>query len=172
MRHSRKLNDTPCMRQLSDKESLVIHADLEPDDLNCLIVIRKFCQSFAPTGNGAWIDGFVTAEDMWGEKDGVRIAHRLMHVLQAMRESRSSVFSFSSPTCPVCSQILTEHERRLITAIRSARQGRPERAGLQLLMLCEGNPTDDVMEQLKSLATVFSEKDGSGPSERARPAAL
>ncbi|MEP3329760.1 hypothetical protein [Sedimentitalea sp.] len=161
MRHSRQIKDTRCLRQLSDKESLVIHADFHPDELSSLIVIRRFCQSFASNGNDAWICGFAAAEEIWGEDEGAKIAHRLMHVLQAMRASRTSVFSFSSPTCPICSQVLTEHERRLITAIRYARQSQPERAGLQLLMLCEGNPTERVMDQLRKLSTVFLQTDGA-----------
>ncbi|MEM9576934.1 MAG: hypothetical protein AAF999_07955 [Pseudomonadota bacterium] len=156
MTHSQHHKPKHCLRQLTEQESLVIHADFDPDEMGCLLVIRKFCQSFAPQTTDAWTHGFFTAESIWGEVNGPMIAHRLMHVLQAMRASRLSVFSFSTPDCPVCSQVLTEHERRLITAIRFVRQGRPEQAALQLLLLCEGNPTEVVMERLQDLSTAFT----------------
>ena len=147
---------TRCTRSLSGSESLVVHAGLDACELGCLVVLRKFCQSFTPQGRDAWMNAFRLAEHVWGPSDGPVIACRLMHVLQAMRASRMSMFSFSSPDCASCCQILTEHERRLITAIRFVCEGRPKHAALQMMLLCEGNDTDDIMERLESLAGALS----------------
>ena len=144
--------DGSCMYELSENEQLVIHSDYDSDELGCLSIIRHFCASFVPDGNEGWINGFNAAAAMWGEADGPIIAYRLMHVMHAMRLSRTSIFFFQPQDCAICSQILTEHEKRLVDSIRYVRQNRPERASLQLMLLCEGGKTSDTMHKMVALA--------------------
>lgn len=140
-----------CARVARFKESYVRDEGYDLDERCCLEIVRWFCQSFGPDAQACWIEGFLAAEQVWGPTKGPVIAHHVMRVLQAMRISRKSMFLFSAPVCPGCARILTEHERRLIGAIRFARQGRPERAQLQMMLLCEGNATNDAMDELATL---------------------
>ncbi|MEO9821252.1 MAG: hypothetical protein ABJ370_20885 [Paracoccaceae bacterium] len=73
-------------------------------------------------------------------------------MLQSIKISRKSGFTFSNSDCPDCACILSEHERRLMIAIASVRRGRLEHARIELMMLCEGNDTLEVMDWLEELA--------------------
>jgi hypothetical protein len=146
-----------CRRHASSKDVALSQSGFGGIEIGCLTVVRRFCQSFAAGPQDSWMEGFLAAEEIWGRRLGPQIAHMLMRFLREVRQSRRSVFVFSAPDCPTCAQIITEHERRLISAIQFTRQGRPEQARLQLMMLCEGRSTHNIMQALDDLIFVLSD---------------
>ncbi|WP_299739392.1 hypothetical protein [uncultured Roseobacter sp.] len=145
-----------CHRNPAAKENLVENAGLSSSDIACLEILRFFISTFAAPRSQNWMRGYEHAEVTFGPTHGPIVASRLMAVLQAVRLSRRSIFTFSNPDCPGCARILTEHERRLVCAISVYRCGRPRPAGLQLMMLCEGNPTDAILQKLDDLVLALN----------------
>ncbi|MEJ8560489.1 hypothetical protein QTO30_04090 [Yoonia sp. GPGPB17] len=101
--------------------------------------------------------GLDLAEAMFGEKDGPVIALRLLDALRCMRFARKSVFCFSAPTCEGCAAIVTEHERRLMAALRGVRLGQLGRTQTELMMLCEGNDITQTVGAFARLAALLPE---------------
>ncbi|WP_299970321.1 hypothetical protein [uncultured Roseobacter sp.] len=144
-----------CHRNAARKEDLVENAGLDAREIACLGILRLFISTFAEPKSQNWMRALGQADDAFGIVEGPVIARRLILLLQAVRCSRRSVFMFSNPDCDGCARVLTEHERRLISAIQSFRLGRPEQAQLQLMMLCEGNSTRLALDRLADLMKVL-----------------
>ena len=83
---------------------------------------------------------------------GAGFAMKVFEAMKAVRTTRKSTFTFSSPTCPGCSEILTEHERRMLLALAAIRVGKIGVAQLELMMLCEGNDVGHVIEAFAAVA--------------------
>ena len=140
-----------CDRVPRKNEQLLRDARFDDHELGCLDVSRLFFSTFATPDTHNWVRAIEFSEYVFDHKQGAVLATLLMKLIQAIRSSRTSVFVFSNPDCPGCSRILTEHERRLILAIASARRRRQERARIEMMMLCEGNDTGAVMLWLNEL---------------------
>lgn len=157
---------TDCHRDPAAKENLVSHAGLDADEIASLGILRCFISTFAEPQSQNWMKGFELAGTAFGAQKGPVIAALLLDLLQAIRRSRQSVFMFSNPNCAGCARILTEHERRLISAINTHRRRRPQATHLQLMMLCEGNSTETALETLDQLTSALGPLTGSGPLAR------
>lgn len=144
-------NNSCCHRTPDSKETIVADACLDTLEETCLEVVRHIFVTFAAPASQSWIRAFSIASDVFGTQEGANIALQLTKLLQAVRQSRTSVFQFNSADCSGCARLLTEHERRLMKAITEKRQGHQERAVLQMMLLCEGNSTDCVMTELTKL---------------------
>ncbi|MEP3844609.1 MAG: hypothetical protein ABJM43_04625 [Paracoccaceae bacterium] len=141
-----------CDRVPNGHEQLLADTSFDGAERQCLDIARLFFNTFALPSQQHWIRAFAFAELVFDYESGARLATLILKVLQSIRISRKSVFTFSNPDCPGCARILSEHERRLMIAISSVRRGRPEHARIELMMLCEGNDTTTVMEWLEELA--------------------
>lgn len=118
----------------------------------CLDIARLFFNSFSAPGRHDWIRAFDVAEFSFNQREGPEVAMLVMKLLRSLRGSRKSVFMYSNRDCPCCRGITTEHERRLITALSHARRGHEKRAQLEMMLLCEGNDTEEVMAWLRELS--------------------
>lgn len=148
-------NNSCCGRAPESKETLVADAGLDRLDAACLEIARCFFATFAAPESQNWICAFSIARGLFTLQDGANIALQLLKLLQAVRQSRVSVFQFNSANCSGCARWLTEHERRLMKAITELRRGHQERALLQMMLLCEGNDTNRVMIELKELVQIL-----------------
>ncbi|MEL6953382.1 MAG: hypothetical protein AAFN09_00125 [Pseudomonadota bacterium] len=157
--------DPCCGRPVEDKDSLRAEAGLDTAEHGILDIARFYFSSFAHPDSQAWMAGLDTAQALFGD-DGPRIAARVMDVLRAMRCARRSTFMFNAPTCPGCSRILTEHERRLIQGFAALRRGAMGQARVEAMMLCEGNPTGALLDAMQALADVLP---GTQAPQYARP---
>ncbi|WP_461425888.1 hypothetical protein [Gymnodinialimonas sp.] len=149
---SRRDEDACCGRKLDPKEILVADAGLDRDEVAILTLTRFYFQSFAVPQTHAWIGALEHTQAHFGEAHGLLVAGRVLGAIKVMRSTRRSVFCFNSPTCPGCAAILTEHERRMIRSLAALRCGRDGLARTELMMLCEGNDTDDVLAAFRVLA--------------------
>ena len=155
MPHSKATNH--CSRQPRPKEVLRVEAGFDYVEDNILTLARFYFQSFAVPDSQAWMHGLDLAEAMFGDKDGPVIALRLLDALRCMRFARKSVFCFSAPTCEGCAAIETEHDRRLMAALRGIRLGQFGRTQTELIMLCEGNDVTQTVGELTRLAGLLPE---------------
>ena len=144
-----------CNRVLQPKE--IMRTDARHDEVegDLLTIARFYFQSFALPDSQAWIGGIGWAETSFGDVEGPLIGTRLLCALMAVRHARRSVYCFNSPTCPDCAAIVTEHERRFMSAVHAVRKGRMGQARTELMMLCEGNDTDPALDALTRLASVL-----------------
>jgi hypothetical protein len=144
-----------CGRLPQPKEILRSEAKLDDVEDNVLTIARYFFQSFAMPQSHAWLAGLDAAEARFDDCQGPIIAMRLLSAMRAVRCSRRSVFSFNCPTCETCMAIITEQERRFISALQAIRTGQIGRAQTELLMLCEGNDITQVMGAMTRLSIVL-----------------
>lgn len=142
---------------MNDKDAHLNDLDMLPADQMVLQIARLYMQSVAQPASMAWMAALTGATEAFTIAHGPQIAVRTLEALQSVRMSRRSMFQFNSPTCPCCSQIVTEHERRFMAALRCARSGEPGHAKLELMMLCEGNDTDPALDAMERLNTQIAE---------------
>ncbi len=143
-----------CGRLMGQKDIHLEDLRLDTGYYTILQLIRLYMQSVSHPQSMAWIAALTNADEAFGRIYGPQIASRTLEVLQHMRLSRRSMFSFNSPTCPSCCQIVTEHERRFMVALECAKAGLTGRANMELIMLCEGNdvwPVRQAMDCLNAL---------------------
>ena len=141
-----------CGRSPEPKEMLLAEADFDDVEKSILAIARYFFQSFAAPQSQGWMAALDLAEATFGDPDGPLIATRLLTTMRAMRYARRSLFSFNCQSCETCAAILTEQERRLITALSAVRNGQIGRAQTELLMLCEGNDITQVIAAMTRLS--------------------
>lgn len=149
---TRARTSAQCNRVAHVHDRLLSDTGFDIEERMCLDIARLFFSTFAAPQSQNWMRAFEYAEHVFDHGVGPTMAPLILKVIQSIRTSRTSVFTFSNPDCSGCARILTEHERRLMTAITSARYGRTERAHIEMMMLCEGNDTTVVMQWLSQLA--------------------
>jgi hypothetical protein len=146
----------PCRRRPGPKEIWRDEAGLDACEHTLLTCSRFYFQSFAEPASQGWLRALSTTDAFFGVQQGPIVAVRLLTAMQAMRLRRRSIFQFSHPQCAHCAEVLTEHERRFMTALKASRCGDTATAQLELMMLCEGADTTDVQAALIDLATVLT----------------
>jgi hypothetical protein len=160
---------TGCGRNPARNERYLSELNLTLEEQIVLTVARHFFHSFARPNSMAWLNALGEAEARFGRDDGPRIASRILVVLQSVRRARKSVFMFNPSTCPCCSAIATEHERRLMVAVHAMRRDDRGQARLEMLLLCEGNPIEEVLASLSELgAAMDHERPVSRSASRPR----
>ncbi|AXI46743.1 hypothetical protein C1J03_12355 [Sulfitobacter sp. SK012] len=149
-------HNTRCHRVPSPKETLCKSAGFDNHEHILLTAARLYFQSFAEPHSQSWMQALSLTQVHFGQFDGPIIAIRLLTALQAMRCTRRSIFGFNAPQCATCSKVLTEHERRFMTAIQSVRRGQNSVAQLEIMLLCEGNETEHVLAAFIDLSCVLA----------------
>jgi hypothetical protein len=142
-----------CKRTLQSKEIFRKDANFDKIDGELLTIARLYFQAFAIPSCHSWIGALDWAETKFGDADGPVIGARLLTALQEMRRARRSVFHFNSPVCVDCSAIVTEHERRLMAVLQAIRRHHMGAAKTEMMMLCEGNDSDDALVALERLVS-------------------
>ena len=142
---------TSCGRIPEDKETLIEDAGLDPFEKATLKIFMFFIQTFSCPASQSWMYAMDVARQACGDQ-GAGFAMKVFEAMKAVRTTRKSTFTFSSPTCPGCSEILTEHERRMLLALAAIRVGKIGVAQLELMMLCEGNDVGHVIEAFAAVA--------------------
>jgi len=150
-------NRTSCGRVPEDKETLLEDAGLDPFEMLTLQMLRFFFQTFACPASHSWVYAMDVARQACGEQGGA-FALKVLDAMKAVRTTRKSTFTFSSPTCPGCSEILTEHERRMMCALAAVRVGKIGVARLELLMLCEGNDVEPVIDAFEIISDAMPQR--------------
>ncbi|MEJ6392155.1 hypothetical protein V8J82_02745 [Gymnodinialimonas sp. 2305UL16-5] len=144
-------NSSCCGRQPDAKEIAVEAAGLDRFEDITLQIFRYFFQAFACPQSQGWVHALEVARSACGEH-GASVAHKVLDAMRAVRTTRTSTFMFNSPSCPGCAAILSEHERRLMSALASIRRGRVAPAQLELMMLCEGNDVSGAISAFMALS--------------------
>lgn len=146
-----------CGRRPGPKDCNVEDMGLTLSEIAVLRIARLYFMSFTGCGDTAWIGAGTEAQAEFGESRGSLVAARVLGMLTAIRTPRRTVFVYNAPTCAFCCTILTEHERRMMTALRAVRTGEIGRAQVEILMLCEGNGSDVVFDAVSALAEIIAE---------------
>lgn len=163
---TRPSKDSCCGRRPDAKETLVSDAGFDAHEITTLSLTRYYLQSFAMPQSHAWIGCLERAQFHYGEAQGMLLAGRLLNALRAMRYARRSTFHFNSPVCPGCSNILTEHERRLMRSLAALRRGHEGIVRTEMMMLCEGNDTAEAIATLSQVAMTLPGLDTAQNSNR------
>ena len=130
-----------------------------------LAVVRCFLEGFCNPKGQCWINAFTIADDRFGSPMGPAIAFDTLEVLRTLRTARRSVFMFSRSSCPTCAEVVTEHERRLMSALHALRRGAHGQAGIELMMLCEGNDTGPMLSKLSTLTETLARPSAPAKGE-------
>ncbi len=144
-----------CSRKIQDKEIHRSRAGMDSDEDVLLTLSRCYFETFAVPTSQSWMRCFDLAERYFGGDKGAIICQRLLAALQSVRYSRRSVFDFNASQCTGCCNILTEHERRLMAVIKSARREQFGAVRMELMMLCEGNNTAPSEESIANLCAAL-----------------
>ncbi|WP_439139290.1 hypothetical protein [Planktotalea sp.] len=118
---------------------------------NCLTLARMFFVSFHHPERHAWVQAFQYSETAFGAENSADIAKHVMDVVNTMRQTRSSGFSYCDPFCVECSVMMTREERYLISALHDIRNGRSSAAHLSSMLLCEGADDAAFINALEAL---------------------
>ena len=144
-----------CQRVASPKEISRDDALLDFTEDTLLTASRYYFQSFACPETHGWLQALSITQVHFGDTMGPAIAVKLLTAMQAMRCSRKSMFQFNAPACPCCAEILTEHERRFMTAIQAMRIGDLNTVRLEIMLLCEGFESEHVVDAFRDLNSVL-----------------
>lgn len=125
----------------------------DEDERRVLRIARMFFRSFACPESQSWIAGVGAALEGFDHRVGPHVYVATLGAVQAMRQSRRSVFQFNDPGCVECALCVTDNERLFLGALRAMRDAAPERAAGLAMVLCEGNETGPWLVALKTLAT-------------------
>ena len=117
----------------------------------------------------SWMQSIEYAAHHFGADEGAVITQRLLFALQAMRKNTRSEFNFSAPSCKVCSEIVTENERRFMAAITNVRRGKASLTVTELMFLCEGNDTSRLIECINNLCAVLPPVSSIYSTEQTEP---
>ncbi len=142
---------TRCNRMLQSKEIYRKDFNLDATEADLLTIARFYFQSFAVPESQAWMRALSHAESEFGAIPGPAVSMGVLKAIMAIRHARHSVYCFNSPTCTDCAAIITEHERRFMTALQAMRAQKTGEARTELMMLCEGNDTAPAIEALRQL---------------------
>jgi hypothetical protein len=144
-----------CPRQIEQKEIARSSAGFDPDEDVLLTLTRYLVEAFAMPPSQSWLRAVHCAACHFGADNGAIVMQRLVFALQAMRSSRRSAFCFNAPECPVCSEIVTEHERHFMAVITNARRAKPGAMLPKLMLLCEGNDISIPRECFQNLSSAL-----------------
>lgn len=148
-----------CAHRLGGPGAPVATGGLAEADFAALQVARHFFRSFAAPQSHGWLDAFPVAERSFAGQAPAAIAVAVLGAVQAMGRVRQSGFSFSSPTCPDCAQLMTDHERHFISVLMALRRGERSRAVVHAMLLCEGNDSGPFLAAMDELGELI---DGQG----------
>ncbi|MEL6522863.1 MAG: hypothetical protein AAFQ66_17975 [Pseudomonadota bacterium] len=149
-------------REPRKKEMHIASISFDAAELHVLEIGRFFWQSFAIPETCSWLMALTKAEEFFQDRGDIGL--RVLSAIQAKRLSRSSCFRFNNPTCPACSEYITEHERQFMDVLRATRHDRPGSARTHAMLLCEGNDTKMLMERMRDLAQGIGLKSTKGRS--------
>ena len=150
-----KANKQCCGRSPSAKELALADAGFDGAERAVLNVARHFWQTFAVPESQAWLSAMQIAQDASVNDTSGEFGLEVLAAVQSMRMSRSSCFCFSSPGCPGCSAIVSEHERQFMSVLRAVREGRNGVAQTHAMILCEGNDTAAFLARMCGLAMIL-----------------
>ncbi|MEM1363264.1 MAG: hypothetical protein AAGF94_16375 [Pseudomonadota bacterium] len=103
----------------------------------------------------AWLYANSVAEYGFPRLQAPLISARALDMVQGLRVSRRSNFTFSNPFCVQCAQIVTPHERLMILCLSAYRAERADQAEAHALLLCEGNPMERFLIETQNLAALL-----------------
>jgi len=145
----------PNGRRLRKSETWVADSGLDTVELNCLALARHFILGMEYPEDPRILAQFEKAAERFGPRDAHAVSYAVCDLIRAIRQSRRSTFMFSNPNCRICQTILTAPERHLILALAAARQGRRGTAAVHVMLLCEGQPDQEVNTILRALAAML-----------------
>lgn len=128
-----------------------------------LEIMRYFFVAYTDPERHSWETAFLHAQRTLGEDHGPVIATRILALVQAMRTSRKSTFSFSSPYCACCRNHVSNSEKHMLDAVCAIERGDPVGARANALVLCEGYDTESFLEAARKLAAEISVRTHSAP---------
>jgi hypothetical protein len=111
-----------------------------------LALLRYYCQTFAAPPSQGWLQALEIATRHAGSDRAPALCYDLLAIIQALRASRRSVFTFSNPNCPCCRPIVTAEERQLLATLDALRRGHRGQAATHALLVCEGQPAERLLE--------------------------
>jgi hypothetical protein len=152
-----RLDNDGCDRQPKNGDCFVSELQLNEHEQALLCIVRLFLHSFTYPESQSWVIALSEAEKSFGEKTGNMIASRALKTLRAIRFARRANFAFNSATCPGCSVIATEQERHMMGSLAAIRRGDIGFAQMELMILCEGNQVDKVLEAMRALAQLLAD---------------
>lgn len=148
----KKTAERCCGRAVHPKEARLDETTLDAFDLSVLEISRYYWQTFAYPQAHSWLDALQTTADRFPHSGGLETGIDVLAAVQAMRSSRCSCFHFNNPRCAGCSAYLSEHERQFISILSAVRHGRMGQARTHAMLLCEGNPVDQLIARMVRLA--------------------
>lgn len=92
--------------------------EVDPIDFAFLTASRFFFVSFSEADARSWVSTIISSR---------------------------SCFQYSNPRCQCCATIVTADERHLLQMVQHARAGRTSRVMSSAMLLCEGNPIEQVV---------------------------
>jgi hypothetical protein len=110
-----------------------------------LLLLRRYCQTFAIPQSQGWLGALEVATRHSGPDRAPSLCHDLLVVIQALRASRRSVFTFSNPDCQCCRSVVTAEERQLLAMIEALRRGHGGQAATHALLVCEGQTAEGLL---------------------------
>lgn len=158
---------TPAKRhvhaQPTEKDIYLRNAEMDRDETACLELVRHLLLFFVDPPCAKRRQIHFNKLDFFESRYGYQAVDAVADVLNTVWQNKKSAFSFSNPLCPECSQVFTEHERRICFALSAIRRKKPGTARVEIIMLCEGDNIDGVLFHLTRLASFLPNAEAKEP---------
>lgn len=125
---------------------------LSPPEFIVLSIARHYFETFANPGEHGWLAATSDALACFGSDQGPRAGLSVLCAVQAMRQTRVSVFRFNSARCPACSAWVSDAEKLFLMTLRAVVRDDPAAAQGYAAILCEGNDPATFLSTLGVMA--------------------
>lgn len=139
------------------KHALVADQGFDSQELAFLALCRRLFEAMVTRDQAAWARVYRLAERQNGRAQSEPILRYTKYVVEAMRQSRASVFNYSKDSCLGCRKAITPEERLLVQCFHAIRRGHRSRAAAAAMMLCEGNDSARLFVSLEMLDFALQE---------------
>ena len=123
-------------------------------ETNLLTVARHLFASFSKQQSHHWMEAFHVAENAFPAPFGATIGHAIAQIINEMRMSRSTTFSYYENTDLQAGTVLTREEKYLIQSLQAVKTGNHSRASASAMLLCEGGETRGLLAALERLCLI------------------
>jgi hypothetical protein len=123
-------------------------------EVTFLSVARHLFANFHAPENHCWMDAFMEAERSFPPPFGATIAHAIAYIVEAMRCTRHSMFSYIRNDDASADLAITREERYLVQVLRAMRSGAHTQARTQAMLLCDGGDTGKLLAAIERLCLI------------------
>ena len=150
-----KMRNRNCHGQVQYDEYARKSLVFDPVENILLTFVRFFAECFVMAWTRYWVGSANYAAQYFGADAGTVDAQQIHLVPLVMQKSKSFVLNFSAPRSKICSEVVTQDERRFMEATKRVREGNFRQTLMKLTFLWEVQESSSLIDSTKTLCAVL-----------------